>query len=368
MRRRTKGSLLSVVIPAFNVAGYLEECLRSVLAQAGPPLEVVVVDDGSTDRTREVAEAVAARDPRLQVFHIERRGVSAARNLALRHTTGDLLTFADSDDVVPPGAYAAMARRLDKTGADLVTGDVVRLQEGRLSPLPWVTRLHPADRTLVVRDDPDLLGDIFAWNKMFRRSFWDDADLSWPEGLYYEDQPAMTLAYLRARRIAVMTDVVYRWRIRSDGSSITQQRAKIDDLRDRWVTKQMTLDSVRREGTSALVDTLLDRILPADLWRYFTLIPEADDAWWALLVEGVRDLWGERGLRDSVLPPVHRLTGWLVAHDRRVDAETVIVHLRNLDGRRVARVRDQHGVRLEVPGLDAGSVAWEAIAVRPDEA
>ena len=367
MRRRIEGSLLSVVIPAFNVAGYLEECLGSVLGQTGPSLEVVVVDDGSTDHTREVADAVAARDPRLKVFHIGRCGVSAARNLALQHTTGDLLTFADSDDVVPPGAYAAMARRLDKTGADLVTGDVARLEDDRVSPLPWVTRLHPVDSTIVIGDAPDLLGDIFAWNKMFRRSFWDDADLSWPEGLYYEDQPAMTLAYLRARRVAVMTDVVYQWRIRSDGSSITQQRAKIDDLRDRWVTKQMTLDSVRREGTPALVDVLLDRILPADLWRYFTLIPEADDAWWALLVEGVRALWGEHGLRDSVLPPVHRLAGWLVAHDRRADAETVIRHLRSLDGRRVARVRDQHGVRLEVPGLDPDSVARDAIAVRPTE-
>ena len=130
----------------------------------------------------------------------------------------------------------------------------------------------------------------------------------------------------------------------------------------------MTLESVRREGTPALVEALLDRILPADLWRYFTLIPEADDAWWSLLVDGVRDLWGERGLVDSVLPPVHRLTGWLVAHDRRADAETVIRHLRDLDGRRVARVGDQRGVRLDVPGLDPTSVAYDAIAVRPAEA
>jgi glycosyltransferase involved in cell wall biosynthesis len=367
MRRRTRGSLLSVVIPAFNVAPYLDECLGSVLSQTGPSLEVIVVDDGSTDETREVTDAVAVRDQRLRVFHTQRRGVSAARNLALQHATGDLLTFADADDIVPAGAYAAMARRLERTGADLVTGDVVRIEDGSVSPLPWVSRLHPADRTITIGDTPDLLGDIFAWNKMFRRGFWDDARLSWPEGVYYEDQPAMTLAFLRARRIAVMTGVVYHWRIRSDGSSITQQRARIDDLRDRWATKQMTLDAVRREGTPALVEVLLDRILPADLWRYFTLIPEADDAWWTLLVEGVRALWGERGLGDSVLPPVHRLTGWLVAHDRRADAETVIRHLRVLDGRRVARVRDQHGVRLDVPGIDPATVARDAIAVRPTE-
>jgi hypothetical protein len=126
--------------------------------------------------------------------------------------------------------------------------------------------------------------------------------------------------------------------------------------------------SVRREGTPELVSALLDRILPADMWRYFTVIPGADDEWWSLLVEGVRELWpGDRVLSDSVLPPIHRLTGWLVAQDRRADAETVIRHLHGLDGRRVARVRDQRGVRLDVPGIDPTTVSWDAIAVRPSE-
>ncbi len=356
------------MVPAYDVAGYLEESLASVLGQEGPRLEVVVVDDGSTDDTGALADRVADRDPRVRVAHTDNHGLGAARNEGVRHATGDLLVFADSDDIVPAGAYAAMVRRLQRTSADLVTGNVAKLEDGQVSALPWVSRLHPGERTLVIGEAPDLLGDVFAWNKLFRRAFWDDAGLSWPEGVRYEDQPTSTLAYLRASRVAVTPEVVYQWRIRSDGSSITQQRARVGDLRDRWVTKQMTLDSVRREGTPALVEALLDRILPADLWRYFTLIPEADDAWWSLLVQGVRDLWGERGLVDSVLPPVHRLTGWLVAHDRRADAETVIRHLHDLDGRRVARVGDPRGIRLDVPGLDASSVAYDAIAVRPAEA
>jgi CDP-glycerol glycerophosphotransferase len=358
---------VSAVVPAYDVAGYLEECLAGVLAQDHPRLEVVVVDDGSTDGTGPLADRVAAADDRVRVVHTPNRGLGAARNEGVRHATGDLLVFADSDDVVPPGAYAAMVRRLADTGADLVTGNVAKLEDGVVSPLPWVTRLHPSERSVVIGDVPDLLGDVFAWNKMFRRSFWDRAALSWPEGVRYEDQPTSTLAFLRAARIALTPEVVYHWRIRSDGSSITQQRARVEDLRDRWATKQTTLESVRREGTPALVEALLDRILPADLWRYFVLIPEAEDAWWDLLVAGVRELWGERALTDSVLPPVHRLTGWLVAQDRRADATTVIRHLRALDGRRVARVSDQHGVHLDVPGLDPASVPAEVLAVRPSE-
>jgi glycosyltransferase involved in cell wall biosynthesis len=366
-RSAQKSPQLSVVVPAYDVEGYLGECLESILGQSVPRLEVVVVDDGSTDRSGEIADRFAADDKRVRVVHTVNRGLGAARNEGIRHAGGELLAFADSDDVVPPEAYAAMTEALRQTHADLVTGDVARLEGDRVRPLPWASRLHPADRTVVIGDVPDLLGDVFAWNKMFRREFWDGAELTWPEGIRYEDQPTSTLAFLRATRIATTSTVVYHWRSRDDGSSITQGRARLDDLRDRWTTKRMTLSSVRREGTPELELALLDRILPGDLWRYFVLIPEAENAWWDLLVDGVGELWGERSLTHSVLPPVHRLTGWLVEQGRRDDAVAVITHLRSLDGRRIARVTDPEGVRLDVPGLDPATVARDALAVRSSE-
>ena len=72
-----------------------------------------MVDDGSTDATGVLADRIAGRDPRVRVVHTENHGLGAARNEGVRHATGDLLAFADSDDIVPPGAYAAMVRRLD---------------------------------------------------------------------------------------------------------------------------------------------------------------------------------------------------------------------------------------------------------------
>jgi CDP-glycerol glycerophosphotransferase len=359
---------MSVVVPVHDVEPYVEECLDSVLAQTHRHLEVVVVDDGSTDRSGEIADAVAARDPRVRVVHTDNHGLGAARNEGVRHAQGEFLAFADSDDVVVPTAYAGLLDRLRRGKADLATGDIARLEDGVVSRVPWMSRLHPDDRTLTIDECPDLLGDVFAWNKLFRREFWDAEGLSWPEGIRYEDQPTSTEAYLRARRIAVTSQVVYHWRLRSDGSSITQQRASVSDLADRWTTKRMTLASVRRHGSEPLTTALLERVLPADLWRYFALLPDAGDAWWDLLVAGVGEFWGEHSLTHSVLPPVHRLTGWLVEQDRRADAVTVIRHLHALDGVRVARVPDgRGGTRLEVPGLDPGSVSPEALAVRATE-
>jgi CDP-glycerol glycerophosphotransferase len=366
-RSAQEPALLSVVVPAYGVEDYLTDCLGSILGQSYPRLEVVVVDDGSPDRSGEIADRIALADQRVRVVHIDNRGLGAARNEGVRRATGDLLAFADSDDLVPEGSYSTMVDGLQRTDADVVTGDVARLEDGKVLPLPWSSRLHPEDRTVVIGDVPDLLGDVFAWNKVFRREFWDRAGLAWPEGIRYEDQPTSTLAYLRASRIAVTPVVVYHWRTRSDGSSITQQRALLDDLRDRWETKSMTLESVRREGTPELEVALLERILPADMWRYFELIPDADDPWWDLLVAGTTDLWGGHSLTHSVLPPVHRLTGWLVEQDRRDDAVTVIRHLRTLAGRRVARVADVGGPRLDVPGLDPTTVSRDALALRPGE-
>ncbi len=361
--------LISVIVPAYDVAAYLPACLDSLLAQAHRRLDVVVVDDGSPDDSGAIAEQYAARDDRVRVVHIENRGLGGARNEGLRHARGEVVAFADSDDVVPPGAYEAMARQLRRTGADFVTGDVARLDGDEVTRIRWMRRLHRDRSAVMIEQQPELLGDVFAWNKLFRRSFWDEAGLVWPEGIRYEDQPTLTEAYVRARRIGVVPDVVYHWRVRHDGSSITQQRASTADLEDRWATKRMSLGTVRDFGSSKVTDLFLDKVLPGDLWRYFVLIPDADDDWWQLLVSGVREFWGShRSLTHSILPPAHRLTGWLVEQGRREDAALVMRYVAGLDGAPLPRVRLPNGsVRVDVPGLDVRSVAREALLVREAE-
>ncbi|HCB05954.1 MAG TPA: glycosyltransferase family 2 protein [Nocardioides bacterium] len=376
MFARRRSTLLSVVVPAYDVAAYLPACLDSVLAQAPSlgrvGLEVVVVDDGSPDESGAIADSYAARDPRVRVVHTENRGLGAARNEGLRHATGDLLAFADSDDMVPPGAYAALLKQLTRTGADFVVGSVARLEgtaeDPRLVEPPWMRRLHRQRMDLVIDDLPEILGDVFAWNKLFRTSFWRDTALSWPEGTRYEDQPTTTLAYLRARRFGLIPEVVYHWRIRSDGSSITQQRSSLDDLRDRWETKLTSLRSVEEYGAPKVTAMFRDRVLAGDLHRYFAELPGCDDAWWELLRTGVLSIWGSRSLTHSGLLPADRLVGWLVEQGRRAEAEAVVAYARDL-GRPLDRVESADGRRLDLPAdvLDVRTVAPAALEVRSTE-
>jgi glycosyltransferase involved in cell wall biosynthesis len=374
MFTRRRQALLSVVVPAYDVAAYLPTCLDSILAQADglgrTGLEVVVVDDGSPDDVGAIAESYAARDPRVRVVHTENRGLGAARNEGLRHVTGDLLMFADSDDAVPPGAYAALLKQLTRTGSDFVVGSLVRWEvspEGdQLVEPPWMRRLHHQRMDLVIDDRPEILGDVFAWNKLFRTSFWRETGLTWPEGVRYEDQPTTTLAYLRARRFAIVPDVVYHWRVRSDGTSITQQRSSLQDLRDRWSTKLAALHSVEEYGAPKVTSMFRDRVLAGDLHRYFAEIPGCDDEYWELLRSGVLAIWGSRSLTHSGLLPVDRLVGWLVEQGRRADAAAVVTYARDL-GRAVDRVETPRGRLLDVPFLPAGSVPPEALALRDSE-
>lgn len=357
---------VGVVVPAWGVEQWLPATLESLLAQSHTAWRAVVVDDGSPDRSGEIAEAYAARDPRITVLHTDNGGLGAARNRGAAVVEGDYLAFVDSDDVLPPDSFAHSVALLDASGSDFLAACLLRVEpeppvgQGAVVPR-WMARLHATPRTGIrVAEHPEILGDVFAHNKMFRRRFWDSEGLAWPEGVRYEDQPTTTRAFL-AGRFDVSPHVVYHWQVRSDGSSITQQRASERDLLDRWATKRMALASVLEHGDDEVTRVFRLRVLPGDLWVYLHAVPGCDDAWWALLREGIAELWGDDGLRGSIVSPAMRLAAWLVTQDRREDAARFVTYVQGLDGRPVPRTAD--GTALDVPGevLAPGSVPTDRL-------
>jgi glycosyltransferase involved in cell wall biosynthesis len=377
--RRQLAPQVSVVVPAYGVEAYLPACLDSLLSQHLKSWEAIVVDDGSPDRSGEIAESYALRDARIRVVHVENGGLGSARNVGARHAGGEFLTFLDSDDVLPPTALSVLVGTLVESGSDFVTGSIVRWEapfdDSSLHEPPWMRRLHTLGTGLRIAQRPEILGDVFAWNKVFRRSFWDGAGLAWPEGVRYEDQPTTTRAFMSGT-FDVLPNIVYHWRIRDDGSSITQQRASVADLTDRWATKRMAYADVRAGGDAGVEAVFVDRVLAGDLWRYFLEIPGASDEWWTLLRDGVREFWGHRSLVHSGLPPVHRLCGWLVEQDRRQDAASLMAWAGTLTGPAPQAREDSPngpanslGRHIDVPRvvLDLSTVDPAALALREFE-
>lgn len=345
--REPRPPRLSVVVPVYNAEEYLAECLDSILSQEFSDLEIVVVDDGSTDASAAVAQEYALRHAHVTFVSSVNQGPGLARNLGVQHCRGEYLAFADADDTVSPGAYRLLVSTLTDSGSDFVVGSLRRHVNGELVEPPFLSSAHRRRRVAIRIDDlPEILRNVFVWDKVFRRSFWDSFRLAFPAGMMGEDQVAMTEAYLRAAAFDVVPEPVYLWHTRGAGSSITQRRHQLADLRDRIATKQQTSDLVSALGSEKVREYWARNGLGGDLPLYFRHIPGCDDDYWHTLVAGVRQLFTDQ-------PPIHesyllrvqqRLIGWLVTRDRRAEAETVVRWLEQHPGSLPVQPQDGHVV------------------------
>ena len=118
---------ISVIVPAYNVAQYLPQCVDSILSQDYEDLEVILIDDGSTDASGEICDRYGASDSRVRVIHQKNGGAAAAKNAGLRLATGDYLTFADSDDYLEPEAYGFLMKTLQESGAVAVQLSLIHI-------------------------------------------------------------------------------------------------------------------------------------------------------------------------------------------------------------------------------------------------
>ena len=238
-----------------------------------------------------------------------------------------------------------MVSTLDASGSDFVVGSVLKGQPGTESEPAWVSRIHRERRIGInVEDFPEVVHDVFAWNKVFRREFWDRADVTFPEGLRYEDQVAITRAYLLAGRIDVVRRPVYRWRVRDDQTSITQGRQELADLHDRLVTKRMASDIVDELAGPGARNAWYRHGLPGDLPQYFRHLPGCSDAYWEMLSAGLPELATLDDIRQWQMRAPARVTGWLVATGQRAAAAEVMAFVRDHGQDYPVQVRGDHVV------------------------
>ncbi|MEU7859557.1 glycosyltransferase family 2 protein [Nonomuraea sp. NPDC049141] len=233
--------VLSVIVPFYNVEKYIGSCLDSLAAQKLQDLEMICVDDGSTDAGAAVVEARMATDERISLIRQANQGVGRARNIGVRRATGRYLAFVDGDDMVPPRAFQRLVSSLEATGSDLACGNVMRIYRNLLVP-SWAHKrafAEPLKRTHITRH-PLLIRDRMLWNKVYRRDFWDALGLTFPERMY-EDQPVAMAAHVGASSVDVIKGIVYHWRQRDEeGSSITQRCLEPANLRDRLLSVLQT--------------------------------------------------------------------------------------------------------------------------------
>ena len=191
---------LSVIIPVYNVEKYLGECVDSLLNQTLKDMEIILVDDGSTDASGDIADRCAARHPdRIRCLHVDNGGQGRARNFALPMAKGEYLGFVDSDDWVLPEMYEKLIAAAERSGADIAACDFLeRYDDGSENEVPGAFQDHPLS----------FAGSCC--NKVFRAELVKD--LRFPEGLWYEDFYFSAMALIRADRTEYLREPLYVYR------------------------------------------------------------------------------------------------------------------------------------------------------------
>ena len=344
--------LLSIVVPCYQVEDFLDECLISLRFQLYREVEIIVVDDGSPDRSGEVARRHARRDLRVRVVTRENGGLSAARNTGIDHARGEFLTFVDSDDVVTLEAYSSAIEALHESGSDFVVSCYDRLENKKRLPAgTWIRAAHGRKRLGVTIDSfPEAMVNAVAWSKTYRREFWDRAGLRFPEGKIYEDQPVSAAAFARARAFDVVPDISVSWRIRNDRSSISQSAWSTRNLAAHNDAVAASFEALRAAGKDRAVEIRALQLISYNMPFFTRHLVKGGPEFWVLLRAALLDLV-HRVSREEFVHSVgaqDKVLVELIAADRRDAAIEYIENWGN-DARRFPTEATPEGIRVELP-------------------
>lgn len=225
---------VSVVVPVYNQEKYIKRCIDSILAQSLQEIEVILVDDGSTDSTADILSEYEQKDERITVLHQQNQYAGVARNHGLQAAKGEYVIFWDSDDYFPEDALEALYNESRKYDADICVGDATKtdVQTGGVREkcyLNW-NRI-PEKRPFNVEDIPQYIfnfGKNCAWNKLYKKSFLDDKGLWFSKLKQTNDVYFVMKAFVLAERITVVDKVIAFYQFRNS-DSLSGRASKIKE-------------------------------------------------------------------------------------------------------------------------------------------
>lgn len=214
--------LISVIIPVYNVSEYLEECYRAIVSQTYKNLEIIFIDDGSTDNSGVLCDRFADEDSRIRVIHKENGGQSSARNAGLEIASGDIISFIDSDDCPRYNMLERLLYYMTKYQVEIACCDYSSVQYRQF--LTGETKLLKSDQAIALLLDEDGYR-CFPWNKLYRKELFDN--LRFPEGEVFEDIKVTYMLFKKASQVCYLKDDLYFYRIRE--YSTTRSKFSVDN-------------------------------------------------------------------------------------------------------------------------------------------
>ena len=218
--------IITTIIPAYNSEDYIKRCVDSLTSQDFKDVEIIIVDDGSEDKTLEIANACAAKDDRIKVLHTNNNGVSNARNRGLNNAKGEYVNFVDSDDVVAPGYYSKLLEAARSNNAQIAQCGFEYLYEDgttKIDDNKCVGVISGTDKILAKHYEGMIGGITMAlWDKLFKRELIEDIRFDTCLTLY-EDVDFMYRVLKLTDKVVAIEDRLYQYFQREDSAMRTDK-------------------------------------------------------------------------------------------------------------------------------------------------
>lgn len=232
--------LISVIVPVYNSAKYLRKCLKSLIYQTYSNLEIICVNDGSTDNSLDILNEFKSSDSRIIVIDKVNEGTAAARNVGMDNASGDYISFIDSDDWVFLTLYSEFVNYINqaKTDVDIYMFNISSYVKGENDIIPRtllnLSEWNNHKDTYTVHDFDDCMKpfshNMSACNKIYKKRFLQNEGIKFPVGLRYEDTCFCIKACLRSKSILLNPNIFYRYRNVADGSVMSSVSPKVFDV------------------------------------------------------------------------------------------------------------------------------------------
>lgn len=253
--------IISVIIPVYNVEAYLPQCLDSVLTQSYSSLQIILIDDGSTDNSGVICDEYAAKDSRIHVIHQKNGGAAAAKNAGLRVATGKYLSFVDSDDYLEQDAYSFMVNQMLNFGADVIQcsfRDIFRNKEIS-HPIEMNRTDYTVTQYLELFTKDWTCGLL--WDKLYVRSLFDG--IFFEEGHKIDDEYFTYRGIMNASKIARSDRIVYNYRKRRSSVMLSTESSeqivkdRIDYLSKRRINVIARFPELRKAFDRHFVEAMI---------------------------------------------------------------------------------------------------------------
>lgn len=252
-------TLISVIIPVYNAAPYLERCLASICAQSFECLEIICVNDGSIDDSAQILECLAAKDARIRIISQANAGQSVARNAGLNAACGKYVGFVDADDWLDRDFYQKLYQAAVDSSAEIVQCGFKAVSADKSKRREFVPGKYEGFVSCI-----RALGGGFVWNKLYKRDFLSACGLSFAEGLIFEDVLFAVEAIYRAGRIIIIGGSGYNY-FSNPESTVNNGALAVRRQTDSLKVVRRLLDFAARESLSAEEELALKDFICAQM-------------------------------------------------------------------------------------------------------